>query len=359
MSLTALSDRERPPAPAPSPAETRKARSEEEERASQRRKIEERLTARAAVYDVERYYAARALADAAMVVQRDLYTRRQAAAERRRQIAARLDALRRATPNEWEYASEAAELGREDAERAAEIARLDAARERAEPSTREAALLAARLEAHLRASAALGTRLDRATALRAHDEAGEPSPARVTLPPAPRRKAGTTLHDAVAAQRGEIERLVTEREETERAPRPLEEAVARIDAWLAARTEQVATTGGMFAAPGELPRSSASLVRGEREDLAGLFILLNRTALRERLVADARQHLEGHAPGLPEAERAARLAQIDGEIFRGELAEEALIREAEASGLAITRRGSADVRAVLAFVAGEDTRSAA
>ena len=147
MSLTALSDRERPPAPAPSPAETRKARSEEEERASQRRKIEERLTARAAVYDVERYYAARALADAAMVVQRDLYTRRQAAAERRRQIAARLDALRRATPNEWEYASEAAELGREDAERAAEIARLDAARERAEPSTREAALLAARLEA--------------------------------------------------------------------------------------------------------------------------------------------------------------------------------------------------------------------
>jgi len=69
-----------------------------------------------------------------------------------------------------------------------------------------------------------------------------------------------------------------------------------------------------------------------------------RAALTERLI-DAR--IAG-AKTASVAKKRADLAALDADLLAAEMAEESLIRSAEASGIEITRRRDADPRAVLA-----------
>ncbi len=74
--------------------------------------------------------------------------------------------------------------------------------------------------------------------------------------------------------------------------------------------------------------------------LAGVFGL-------EVLAGALDGHVEALPEGIPAAERAARLAEIDATLFEFELDEERLIVEAEARGEHIERRADANPAAVL------------
>lgn len=93
-----------------------------------------------------------------------------------------------------------------------------------------------------------------------------------------------------------------------------------------------------------------SLLRGEpgphlrippADVLAGLLISANRTAVRAELVSLVEAQL-GDQDAPTEAERAAALKRLADDLADLESAEESLIRQAEASGLAVLRRADAD-----------------
>lgn len=72
-----------------------------------------------------------------------------------------------------------------------------------------------------------------------------------------------------------------------------------------------------------------------------------RHILADAIVNECEEALEGRET-ISEQERGSRLAKIDADILAAELAEEAVIRMAEAGGFPVERRIDADPRAVLA-----------
>lgn len=62
-------------------------------------------------------------------------------------------------------------------------------------------------------------------------------------------------------------------------------------------------------------------------------------------------HLEGVAFGLPRAERASRVAELDAQLLALEIAEERVIERIEAAGASVARRGDANPAAVLSVPA--------
>lgn len=143
------------------------------------------------------------------------------------------------------------------------------------------------------------------------------------------------------------------------APRPVEDAMCEIDTWL----DQAATTAvdqlrlGRMLRPGagaalELPafRAPGQVVADALpavQVVLGLLIATNRAAFSDLVrgqledLADGRETLDDDA-------RAERLAAAEAELLRLELAEEGVIRDLEAAGIATARRPDADPRALLA-----------
>ncbi len=148
-----------------------------------------------------------------------------------------------------------------------------------------------------------------------------------------------SLRAELAAARGERSRVAS-------APAPLAEAEERIDAWIAACGAEWQPAVGYFASAeggagsfrlGLPARGIADPLRAAEAQTCALHGDSVRRALLER----AEQHLAQHEPGLPEAQRAERLAQLDANLERFEREEEELVRQLEAEGAAVQRRPDA------------------
>ena len=157
------------------------------------------------------------------------------------------------------------------------------------------------------------------------------------------------FHEALSAIRDLNARLRDRRRRIERAPAPMEEAVAADDRHL----RHTAETCGVDALLGDLMggggRGAARVPAVETKAMTKLLTAAAADLVRDCLVRRLEAAYEGtDARPLSADERAKALARLDGEIFDAELAEERLIREAERAGLSVLRRADADPRALLA-----------
>jgi hypothetical protein len=152
------------------------------------------------------------------------------------------------------------------------------------------------------------------------------------------------LRSALSSAEREVEmvrkRIIAEKVEraaVANAPYPLEERVADIDRFLASAFRHTPNIGVHVS-----PHGGGSFDNPELEALSSLgpFIRSARIGALER-------YLEARPPGLPKAERPARLAEIDARLLELEREEEAIIEAAEEAGLEIARRADADPRAIL------------
>lgn len=86
----------------------------------------------------------------------------------------------------------------------------------------------------------------------------------------------------------------------------------------------------------------------ETATLLGLLVAVAREPLRQIIVGQL-EDLDATRPGMVDADRTARLAEIDKEILAAELAEEAALRALERLGVSIARRS--DLSPVVALAA--------
>lgn len=159
-------------------------------------------------------------------------------------------------------------------------------------------------------------------------------------------KAAADVRTAVESIRTDRLRLLDERDRIDGMATPRDEALEALDAGLdqlADRAVDVISISSLTR-PARAPSFAPSVPEG---DLFGLLIAANREAVREIIVDRLDEFYSAH-PSMSAADKAARIAEIDAEIFERELVEEAAIRAAEQAGLAIERREDADPRAVLA-----------
>jgi len=117
--------------------------------------------------------------------------------------------------------------------------------------------------------------------------------------------------------------------------------VMRFDTWMAkVEIENVA---------GEIVRRlrAGSYREPSSADYSALALASVSSQIRETVQSEIERHVDA-APGLSDDQRERAVADRRERLLILELAEEAMIREAERAGLDILRRGDADVRAVLA-----------
>ena len=142
-------------------------------------------------------------------------------------------------------------------------------------------------------------------------------------------------------------RLVDQRDEVSRRATPREEAIAAMDRDLARQIE-VATDqinlSSLLRPGGPGPALHLDL---SSHALPGLLAAANLGGLREVLIGMIDADLDG-VTTMSREDKDRELKRIDTEILDAELAEEAMIRDAERAGLTALRRGDADPRAVLA-----------
>lgn len=162
------------------------------------------------------------------------------------------------------------------------------------------------------------------------------------------------LLGAAEEHREILESLKAERATLAAAPRPIAEAIAALDVAMAGlaeeavdglRVERLTQRG----ARSELRLTETGDPRLGVERLFGLLAVAAGPALRAALVTQLEDYTAANpAPPMADGELRDRLAEIDAEILRVELAEEAAIRRLEGMGAGPSRRPDADVRAVLA-----------
>jgi hypothetical protein len=165
-------------------------------------------------------------------------------------------------------------------------------------------------------------------------------------------KAPTQL-EALDSIRAQLEALASERERIADLPLALDEARARLEAWLArsGRDPVVQIAGAMAFPDAATPRLiETELMTAETlgrlgEQLVALLVALVGDRIRE--LVDARLP-ELTADGVSAEQRRKLLADLDAKALELELAEERLVRVLEADGLEIARRPHQDPRALLA-----------
>ena len=153
--------------------------------------------------------------------------------------------------------------------------------------------------------------------------------------------------------RGQIEATRRERDRLATAPLPAAEVQARADAWIERKAEQArrrfSIAGQALARPGGRVEAEVDLLsvyaRGEAKatDVGPLLCALFPERVREALLAG----VDVDADTLPMRERPARLAELDRQVLKLEMAEEDAIEEAEAAGVHIERRPDVSPDAIL------------
>jgi hypothetical protein len=152
------------------------------------------------------------------------------------------------------------------------------------------------------------------------------------------RKRLTTLRTTIA-------QLQAERREIERAPVPLEQAVAamrqRVEALARGYVPQL---GGFMT---HVEGAPADIIEPGGRDLEAFLAWLNPEQLAARLEAALRAQYAGVPLALSPGERAERLADVDARLLKLEREEEDLVRKLEGEGLDVDRRADASVEVLL------------
>lgn len=149
------------------------------------------------------------------------------------------------------------------------------------------------------------------------------------------------ISEALKSVRQEVARLKREAKAVERLPVPLDVVHARIDMWVELETE---TARSIF------PKTQAFAAPDYRHPLCGAdmaLMALLAGQMRQMMKDQATEDYQRLSP-LSDEEREMKFAAMDRQLLDLELAEESIIRQAEAAELPICRRSDADPRAVLA-----------
>lgn len=157
------------------------------------------------------------------------------------------------------------------------------------------------------------------------------------------RSAQEGITEAVLSLRNEIATQQLARAELMRLPVPMHVALERLRAWVAA----VKTVPGTPIIRAEVFANGSdgwSPPYAEFDTAVASFILPVILSAGEQMIAE---HY-GTISAVADSGAKAELDRIGWQILELELAEEAIIRSAEASGFPIRRRSDADPRAVLA-----------
>lgn len=161
------------------------------------------------------------------------------------------------------------------------------------------------------------------------------------------RSATRAVHENVEAIRVEILRRRDEVERIAAMPADRDDALAALDAGLDRMAERGAgaLSIGSLAHPGHrTPNLNLNVPANLTMDVVALVA---RGHLRDVLAEKLAEFYDGRDV-MPNAKRGPRVGILEVEILDLELAEEALIREGERTGLPMQRRADADPRAVLA-----------
>ncbi|MGQ3211609.1 hypothetical protein [Shinella sp.] len=157
------------------------------------------------------------------------------------------------------------------------------------------------------------------------------------------RSAARDIARGVEEIRSQLLEVQERRRAASNAPVDIETSLQRLDKYLDRLTRLAGER-----APG--PKAFMQSPPSYREPNAGYsdiaFAYLD-DLIRERMASGIKE-AHANAVGLTESEREERLRAFDRDILDIELAEESLIRAAEAANFPIQRRAAADPRAVLA-----------
>lgn len=157
------------------------------------------------------------------------------------------------------------------------------------------------------------------------------------------RTAGDELRRGIQDLRDHIETLRDRREEILKLPVALPLAEKRIDEWV---TSQVSGARSTATRPEHFVSSREGWTPPRFALVDSLVIALANQAA-QALKEDLRTLYE-NMDCIDEADRQVEIAKLDEEMLDAELAEEGIIRTAEAAGFPVRRRADADPRAVLA-----------
>ncbi|SDE93884.1 hypothetical protein PUH89_09600 [Rhodobacter capsulatus] len=155
------------------------------------------------------------------------------------------------------------------------------------------------------------------------------------------------LLGTVDAMRDQIAALREDRTQVENAPRPLAEVMGDLDDHLDFLSTASVDALGLH---GLRARGVPVELKASAPITLGLLVAVAREPLR-RILEEQLGDLEAARPGMAEADRQARLAELDGQILRAEMAEEGAIRGLEGLGVSIQRR--ADLNPLVALAADQ------
>ncbi|TIN84869.1 hypothetical protein [Mesorhizobium sp.] len=157
------------------------------------------------------------------------------------------------------------------------------------------------------------------------------------------KSAAAEVKSGLDQLRAQIADLKKRRSQLEMAPVPKEEALKRIDALMDHLTERA----DIFLRAEQFTERDRYVMPALGQNAATILLGFAAPLLRQRLVEKLSEtYAAGDGP-TADAHRQL-LAKFDAELLDLELAEESLVRAAEAAGIEILRRGDADPRAVLA-----------
>ncbi|TIS04589.1 MAG: hypothetical protein E5X14_22550 [Mesorhizobium sp.] len=156
------------------------------------------------------------------------------------------------------------------------------------------------------------------------------------------KSAAAEVKSGLDQLRAQIADLKKRRSQLEMAPVPKEEALKRIDALMDHLTERA----DIFLRAEQFTERDRYVMPALGQNAATILLGFAAPLLRQRLEKLSETYAAGDGP-TADAHRQL-LAKFDAELLDLELAEESLVRAAEAAGIEILRRGDADPRAVLA-----------
>ncbi len=157
----------------------------------------------------------------------------------------------------------------------------------------------------------------------------------------------TEARAAVEELRALRVRLLDQRDQIASRPVPLALAQAAISDGLARMAEQSLATINLASLCRPADGRSPRLPSLSSDQLLALILASNTGAVADVMKALLAETY-GDDPGLDPGERDAELARLDRQILDAEMAEEALVRDCEAAGMAVLRRADASPEATLA-----------
>ncbi|MFF0947912.1 hypothetical protein ACFYE9_09640 [Rhizobium leguminosarum] len=154
------------------------------------------------------------------------------------------------------------------------------------------------------------------------------------------RNGGSELATSLETIRGEIISLKVELDQVERSPASRDEAVYRLQEWLAsvAAAPQIDLLISRFVSPA---------YREPPADIPAEIIAAAGLASLESFLTAAIDRRYAGVSGLSFDDRRLARSDMETRLLELELTEEAIIRSAESLGMDVLRRSDADPRAVL------------